>query len=54
MSNLREKLIECIHIIFIVIKENEKAEEFKPFVNKIIDFINKVNVLESNPSVVRI
>ncbi len=52
LSNLREKLIECIHIIFIVIKENNKSEDFKPFVTKIINFINNVNMIELNGSIV--
>ena len=53
-ADLRERLIECIHVIFIFVKENNRTADFKIYVCQILDFINKINKPEFSPSVVKI
>ena len=49
-KRLREHLIETISCIFFAIQELHREMDFTPFVQPIMEFINKVNSPEYNPS----
>jgi importin subunit beta-1 len=53
-EQLREHIIECLTCIFQTVKDLKKEENFKSFVPCIVNFINRINSNEYNPTTVNI
>ena len=48
--NLREHIVESITCVFYSVKESNNTTNFKSLVQQVMDFINKINKKEENPS----